>query len=344
MGRRLAGAVTAAAAASLWLCSTSSAELPTEFGDRCVADDSEAGWTVIGVGNGGADPLFRSSLAPEESGVITRWRIEVAPGAGSLQQQLLALQPVDEQADRLLGESALETVVEGANEFSTRIPIPEYAHIGLRGPVGTYFCDKETGHQAGIVDEPFAVGEAGKFDVGLDTGVPTTVFVEPDRDGDGYGDVSQDLCTTRTKYHELCPVASFRAGRTKVKRRAVLVDTEIHVTTRIYAAPIVEVRARGSWAERRRGTPAHGGLFTISTGPVEVPVELGSTFRLPLPKRVVGRLARMPRNEFIALRLHAAVVNGQEVASREFSRSWTVKLRGRKKPRHHHRQAHRQRR
>jgi hypothetical protein len=324
---------TAAAVLLIAVAQAGAAET-TEFGDRCTAKDSEAGWTLIGLDNGNAFPL-QDVAPPEANSVITRWRTELAPGVGPVRQQLLAFRQVYEGQDRLVGESAIETLVDGVNEFPTRIPIPEYGHIGLRGPEQTLFCDKESDHLAGVVEGPFAVGETRPH-TWLSAGVPAIAFIEPDRDGDGYGDLTQDRCTGDAAFYDTCPIAAFRAGGTEVRRRAILVHSTFWVTTKIYATPSMRVTGTVAGATRRRGTPGHSFLFNLDGGDQDVPPDTPTTFRLPLPTAVTRLLARMTPEESFQANLSARVLNGDAVAGREFSRSWTVKLPGRMKPRHHH--------
>jgi hypothetical protein len=323
---------TAASAAAVLLAAVAQAAAAptTEFGDRCVASHSEAGLTLIVLNNGNAFPL-QPVAPPEANSVITRWRTELAPGVGAVRQQLLAFRQVYEGQDQLVGESAIETLVDGVNEFPTRIPIPEYGQIGLRGPEQTLFCEKESDHLAGVVEGPFDVGETRPH-TWLSAGVPAIAFIEPDRDGDGYGDETQDKCTENAAFHEICPIAAFRAGGTEVKRRAILVHSRFWVTTRIYATPSMQVTGSVAGATRRRGAPPHAFLFDLDGGVQDVPPETPTTFRLPLPGAVTRLLATMTPDESFRVNLSARVLNGEAVAGREFARSWTVKLPGRKKP------------
>src|SRR5262249_18715172 len=114
-------------------------------------------------------------------------------------------------------------VVEGVNEFPTRVPVPEYGHIGLQGPDQTYFCDKTEGHLAGYVEGEFPTGQIRKFKISVGMGVPATVTIETDRDKDGYGDLTQDGCPQMSQYHGPCALLRISAGHAKVTRKAIAI-------------------------------------------------------------------------------------------------------------------------
>jgi hypothetical protein len=333
------GLATLAAVIAALLASASPAAAAEEIGDRCVGDDSEAGWTTIVENNGNAFPLQVSAI-PERSSVVTRWRTILAPGTGPVRQQMLVFRDFDEKRLRLLGEGGVETLYDGVNEFPTRIPIPEYGKIGLRGPEQTLFCDEEDGHIAGIVEGPWGVGEPRERGTGgLHMGVPAIAILEPDRDNDGYGDETQDGCIGEPRFHGICPIVSFSAGKVQVKRRAALVTVGVGVTTVAYATPQVVVAGDVALPKRRQvGAPGPTTLFHLDGGVQEVPAGgPGVTFRLPLPPPVVRRLEHMSSRRFLTASLVADTINSEQVAGRAMSRAWTVKLRGRLKPPRHRR-------
>lgn len=311
-------------AMSLGVLSAPAARASEEFGDRCVANEAVMGWTAIVDNNGQHSFPLQPVARPEQNSVITRWKAVLAPGTGPIRQQLLAFRQVGEGDERLIGESATETLVDGPNEFPTRIPIPEYGRIGLNGPDRTLLCKEEDGRLAGLVENPFALGETRRIKV-ADFGVPAVAVIEPDRDGDGWGDETQDQCPVSSAFHGVCPVVSFSAGHVKVKQRAILVDVSIGVTTTTYATPYVSVY--GEIPVRGRPEP-----IRIEGGTREVPVGGGvATFRLPLPPGLVRRLARLIPKRFVTIQMRAVTVNASDVAGRDMSRAWTVKLHGRRR-------------
>jgi hypothetical protein len=278
MAKRLARFATALAAFGLLFAPTGSAAA-AEIGDRCIANDTESDWTAIVLNNGIENGLQQPFVLapPEGQSVITRWRSELGAGTGPIQQQLLAFQQVGEESDRLVGASAVETLVDGVNEFPTRIPIPEYGHIGLRGPVETLFCDKESGHLMGVVEGAWPTGETRDFNVALGNGVPAIAFLEPDRDRDGFGDETQDGCVLLAWTQGPCPTVRISVRRKKVTRRAIVVRVSFESNLPLPAAGRVEVSADRSPRSR-----------TIAMAPGSA-----SLVRLPIGKGVRRHLARL---------------------------------------------------
>lgn len=317
---------TLALAAAAFLLGAANASAAEEVGNRCVANDSEANWTVIGLSNGGGSPLLQPQVV--SGGVITRWKTEVAPGTGPLAQQLVVLQQVGEEDDRKVGESAVETVVDGVNEFSTRIPAPEYAHIGLHGPVETLFCDKEEGNTAGIVEGAFAVGETRHFKVGVDVGTPVTAIVEPDRDRDGYGDETQDSCPQSAAVQGDCPVVTLSA-RAVAKRRVIVV----RVNTNADAS--IRVLGQVGWNFRpKRERPVNPSkrtkrlIVALRGGRKDVAAGATARFNVRLPKLVLRRLGRISPSESLKAKI---TVQATDLAGRITNRRLRVKLKGREK-------------
>ncbi len=303
---------------------------PAEVGDRCVAGDQEAGWTTIVLNNGLNDGLQEPFVqVGNAGGVVTRWRIEVGPGAGAHPQRLVVLRQAAENEDQRVGESALENVVEGVNEFAARIPAPAYAHVGLDSPDQTYTCKLE-GHLGGVVDDPFAIGETRKFEVHINTGIPVQAFVEPDRDGDGYGDESQDSCPTLAWTHEACPTVSLSISKQKVTRRAIVAEVSFESDRALPAAAKIELGAEMATGETRKGKPAKGGLFSIQ-GSREMTAGSTAVVRFPLPKAVKRRLARLSPKKGIVATVRAKALNADELIGSGLQSAFAVKLRGRAK-------------
>src|SRR6185312_2362916 len=196
---------------------------PQQFGDPCAATAVASGQTAIAITNNMSGAALSVQAPPEATAVITKWKVN-APGAiGPIPEQLVAFHQVGAEEDQLIGESSLETVVSGAaNEFATRVPIPEEAQIGLRGPDGALICN-EPAHLAGLVAGPWAVGESRHFMIEVSMGVPVVATIEPDRDHDGYGDETQDGCPRLAAVHTACPFVVLRPVA-KPYRRGILVE------------------------------------------------------------------------------------------------------------------------
>jgi hypothetical protein len=306
--RKLLGAIATTTALAL-LGAPAASALPQEIGDRCTANADVANTTALVLNNALGYPELPPIVPPEGAKVITKWKVNAPPGIEPIAQQLVASKQVAEEDDQLVGASALETVVGGAaNEFSTRIPVPEYAHIGLRGPSRTLFCDKTSGHLGGLIAGNWATGETRHFKVEF-LGVPVLAWVEPDRDGDGFGDESQDGCPRSAAHSGPCPALAL-TPKAKVLEKSIL------VTVAASEAAEVKVWGQARWQARKPSGKVVKVTKQLSFG-IKKTVNPGTPgqFRLPLGKPVLKRLGQIePSQHLNAIVLaNAYDLNGKPV-------------------------------
>ena len=311
---------TIAAVLALGLMVTPGAAALEEVGDPCVANGVEAGGpTMIVLNNRGSTPFMQPNVPPEHKYVITRWRVQVGPGIGPLQQQLAASHQVGEEDDVKVGGSTVETLVSGSNEFAARVPVSEYDHIGLRGPEQTLKCNQE-GNVAGRVADEWATGEQRHFDVLVHVGVPVVVRVERDADADGFGDETQDGCPAIASTQGPCPILSLTTHR-EVKRKAILVDvTPTNSST-------AQLSGQTGWRVDRPDGSKRRLIFALGAGgPQSLAGGAAATLRVPLPKPVLRRLGRLARKLSLRAKLALEVT---DVYGASIRSTLTVRLRGR---------------
>ncbi|HEY2477920.1 MAG TPA: hypothetical protein VGI17_04255 [Solirubrobacterales bacterium] len=303
--------------------STASAILiwPQQIGDRCAATGVAPAQSAILDNNDLVHSDLQFLAPPETPSVITGWKVTTSPGVGPTPQQIVAIRQVGEGGeDQLIGESAVETAVFGAaNEFPTRIPVPEYAQIGLRGPGGALVCAEQSMQLAGLVADPWAIGESRPVKVESDTGVPVIATLEPDRDGDGYGDLTQDQCVEQPAIHTACPFVRLMP-KTTVFRRGILLELSTGDPTK------VEVSGQVAWGYRPRGGGPHKRLVVgLDASSQEVGAGATVQFWVPLPEPVTRRLAKLSRKE--KLKAHLTVV-ATDVVGHQTRRELNVQLSG----------------
>lgn len=323
----MVGALTGAFAAYLLIVAGAVAS-PAEIGSSCAADGSRPDSTWVGKSvSGPPDQPFVTY------GVITRWRVQVGPGLGPLVQQLVTFHGVAEQEKRKVGESAVETVTAGVNEFPTRIPIREYEQIGLHGPSETLFCSGQEGSTADVVDGAWPLGEVRQTQVEIGFATPVTVAIEPDADEDGYGDETQDGCPASPLYVGECPLPVTLAVKRRVRKRSILLKVRAsgEATVDAYGQvgwnfkpkrKRVHRRKRSGHASKRRGprliVGLDGGKKDVAPGAV-------TRFTIRLPKPVLLRLSRLNRRESVRAKLTLRATNPAGIAKNTRLR---VKLRG----------------
>jgi hypothetical protein len=313
---------TFAAVLAVLALSAPAAPASQPAGWNCVANDVETDWTLLASG-GSFFPL-PPSIPPEGPKVITRWSVTVGPGLAPIRQRLEAYEIQREVSEgfefKKIGESGLETLVEGANSFPTRIPVSEGNNFGLYGPEGTLFCDEEEGAVSHLYEGTAATGEVKTFKTAVKVGTPIVVTVEDDRDNDGYGDETQDGCPKSGLYQTACPPLDLTTSRA-VKRRAILVRVTSSNTGWVQAFGQV-----GFWARQPDGSKRRR-VIALRGGPSR-PILAGATttFRLPLTKPLLNQLERRTPRQTMRANL---TVGATDIFGAGLGKRFVVRLRGR---------------
>ena len=197
-------------------CAPSSALGAVTFGAPDVTTDGNANVASIQDGN-----LIFQFRAPTDrrygspiDGVIVRWRVRV----NTNQNGMIKLRPL-----RPLGgdtfmpvSSTTEPVTTGPAQglftFDTRIPVKAGDLLAIQSTVSpssaVFTAARSTvaGAVQGSLGGPTADGQTGTGSAGFSFEILTNADVEPDADGDGFGDQTQDQCTTSAATQGSCPV------------------------------------------------------------------------------------------------------------------------------------------
>jgi hypothetical protein len=302
-------------------------EVAVGVGYRCTADAVVQNRTLLVAGQYGSTSILQATVG----GVITGWGVEVAPGTAPLAQQLVVFEPLGNGTYRKVAESRLETVSPGINSFETRLPVKGGESVGLFGPAGTLACDEKAETQERDAEgnqiepgEAISLGAEGSTAVGgtltFETlhrvGTPLPSAIEPDQDGDDYGDYSQDRCRGTASRGSDCPIGSKIVGA-EVKRRAIV------IAIKAQARAGINVQGQVLWHDR---PGPNGRLVGVHLDGGSKPVRAGRTayFRVPLPRPVLRRLARLPRGKSLVARIEAFVTDrdGWESERRRRVRLW----------------------
>jgi hypothetical protein len=175
-------------------------------------------------GSAGSDSLYvqtalgGASTALPARGVVVRWRVLGVPTAPSaLSYQLRVLAPGG-GGYIVTGSSAEETLPKNLSaeagavgRFAARLPVPAGGYVGIA--TGPLFAIPALASAApGNTMSKLADGADGTSYSGLPTTATSIVGydadIEPDVDGDGYGDVTQDSCPSSASVHEgACPAS-----------------------------------------------------------------------------------------------------------------------------------------
>jgi hypothetical protein len=320
--RRHLGAAIATLAISL-LCAPA-AGAATEVGGNCVADARAKDLAIVGLARTG-NPF---PMAVPAAGVVTRWKMQVEESETLLPQRLLVLRPTGKANELLtVDESETQLVEPGANEFAARIPVRAGDRFGLSGFTETYFCDNEAADTSGVYADEAPVGEARVFKVEAGLGTPVTALIEPDRDGDGYGDERQDKCPQSAAYHrDACSPVTLTV-ETRARRRSILVGVRADMDVS------VQVFGQVGWGFKSKRKPGGGKskptrlIVGLRGSTKDVAPGKATSFRIALPKTVMRRLSRITPQESLKAEITAFATDSEGALA---DRRVIVRLKGQK--------------
>lgn len=327
------GLVAALAAAALSF-GASGAAASTEIGSHCVGDTSGGNATRVQVANDPTDPLPAAAPA---SGVITSWSVNVAPPGFALPEKLKVMRPTASANQfTTVAESDFEAVL-GQSSFETRIPIQAGDRLGLYASdsTGALICSV-TGKDAEVVGSAAgdtAIGSTRSFLTAEETQLPVAAKIEPDADGDGYGDETQDRCPQGAATQAPCPTITLDTFPVVLKRSVLVLVSASETSS-------VQVFGQVGWKPRHKGgalatkTPGKPGDH-VSTG-VIVGLRGGTTlvkpgevtpFNVKLPKSVLRHLGDISPKQVVKGTITARTT---DLAGRVTDHTITIRLHGRK--------------
>ncbi len=163
------------------------------------------------------------SYVTPSAGVITSYSVRASLGAG--QVRLVVFGPSATAGHRtVVALSAQNPVVTSTvNTFATRVPVAAGLSIGLNTSANAMLCwgGGVAGDQvsAAIFDPAVSTDFPGG---NLQTGkrVNISAVLEPDVDGDQYGDLTQDACPQSSLTQAACPAPDTKVSRQPKKRAA----------------------------------------------------------------------------------------------------------------------------
>lgn len=334
--RRRLSATGAGFALALTLVAASPASAAIEVGDECAGNEATGTFSLVpeAHASGGVLPLSTPS-----GGVVTAWKVN-SDFPDPVPEWMAAFRPAGTAGTfQVVGASTEETVNQGPNVFSTRIPVQAGDRFGLVGGINKspLFCETiDNGDLTWSSPGSVGPGSTHLFAAGVKVRVPVVAVVEPDRDGDGYGDETQDKCPQSAAYQGPCPTIALDAFPIVLKR-SVLVLVGASETSS------VEVFGQVGWTPRHKGGAlasktakpgdhvSTGVIVGLAGGSQTVrPGEL-SPFNVKLPKSVRRQLQQVPRDKSLKGTITA---RSADLAGRVTDRTITIRLRG-QAPAHH---------
>lgn len=297
---------------ALW--SASGANAASEVGSHCDANVvyiPGIEGTIFPLAAASPDALPTSSPI---NGVATSWTVH-NPSSDSFQQRLKVLRTLPGTDSVLaIAEAGPESVSKGKGPFPIRIPVLAGDRFGLNSPEGgALACSSGPGDTIGTTVRNPKPGESERYFPDGGHQVALSVMVEPDLDGDGYGDETQEPCPEAITVQAPCPNVTWNQ-RTELKKRVILVHVEISSQATVQVFGQVAWRVRSSEDRAHRLTIAlDGGRARTISPPRE------ATFRLPLSKAVLRRLERLGSAHALRAKLTAEVTDlAGRISHRQF--------------------------
>lgn len=322
MKKRLSVLVATAVAATA-LVTAGSASAATVFGSGCTANQITDGAVWVSTGHAASNPL---PVTAPISGVITEWTVNTNIAIESegklagefprvLQQRLLVLR-AEGEGFKVVGESAGGLLnLKGSNTYTARVPVQAGDYLGIAGNPFAAWCEtKEPADTYAAATGGTPVGSTFKVERASGLQVPITARVEPDADGDGYGDETQDQCPQSAAYQTPCPVVTVSSlSLTHPKAVTVYVASSL-------AAPIAVTGTVNLGKGKTATLDAPG--QTVGPGGL-------GRFNLALTEPVRKTLEALTTKKALTLTVSASATN---VTGSPSTATSTVKLRGQKKP------------
>ncbi len=320
-------------ALAIVLIGAPAASAASEVGDECVGNLAGGPYTLIpeAHASGGALPLS----APA-AGVVTAWKVNSGLTA-TVAESMGAFRPTGKAgAFAVIGESNQGDIKQGLNVFPTRIPVQAGDRfgpvpVGEESPVSC--TTGNSGDGAWVFNGAVGVSSTHLFHAGVKERVPLIAVIEPDRDGDGYGDESQDACPQSAAYQGPCPTISLDTFPVVLKR-SILVLVSASETSSVQVFGQVGWKPRhkgGALASKTPGKPGDhistGVIVGLSGGTTLVKPGEVTTYNVKLPRSVIRHLSDISSKQVVKGTITAQTT---DLAGRVTDHTITIRLHGRK--------------
>jgi hypothetical protein len=312
MKKKFIGALATALLALAAFGSTS-ASAATAVGSNCTGDSAEVPTaTLVQL----SSPTSPSSASVPVAGVVTKWGVNVIPYAGGISEKLKVLRPAGGNNFTTVGESTSQPIVSGQNTFDTRIPVQVGDHLGANSAVSVIYCvaGSTPADLIGAAAGDTSNGSTADFPPATEGVLALSATVEPDGDGDGFGDETQDQCPQNAAVQIPCPVVKLSVSSLVKKTFA-----RVLVTSNIQAP--VTVKGTVNLGKGRKAK-LNGGTQIVVPGTI-------AKFTILFPAALKERLKELSRKQSVRL---ALAVTAPNIVDKPTTKRLKVKVKGQKKP------------
>lgn len=192
-------------------------EISTPGGPNCGA----AATTVQAASAG-------TSYTTPGAGVLVSYSVWANATPGSVRLNVFTPGPAVGHFTQVAKTALTPVTVNTVNTFPVRVPVPAGAILGASNTVASMDCGRITGTAADVLGfgSPFDPDTQTDLTAAFLSGARANVSAvwEPDADGDGFGDVSQDACPQSKTSQVACP-----APDTSVKKPKLLASGKVRI-------------------------------------------------------------------------------------------------------------------
>ncbi len=331
--RSLRAVALAGASLAIALVGAPTATAATEVGNNCTgANTTEPNFTIGQIAQSSSNPL---PLTAPAAGVVTKWKSKSAFGTSFLDRLVVLRATGLPNSFLTVGESAYENIAHGQNTFDTRMTVQAGDRFGLSAsyPSGAgLFCNtSDPADHMGAFHGDTGGGAPTEFTEIPGTAVAVSAVIEPDRDGDGYGDETQDGCPQSAAYQGPCPTITLDAFPIVLKRSVlVLVGASeaswVHVFGQVGWRPRHKGGALASKPATKPGDHVSPGVIVGLSGGTTIakPGEV-TPYNVKLPKSVIRHLDQISPKQVVKGTITAQTT---DLAGRVTEHTVTIRLHG----------------
>ena len=316
--------VAAVTTVAMMLSASSASAL--EVGNDCTGTVPTGG-TILQLERATPNAL---PLTVPSAGIVTSWKVK-SGFAIPLDQKFKVFRSAPKLNNfTTVAESGRQSIVPGTNVFPVQIPVQAGDRFGLYGgppfPTGALLlCETgDPGDKFGIFGTDPAVGATTEFAPGAGFLIAVSAVVEPDADGDGFGDETQDKCPRSAKLQTECPLvalSSFGIG----SRNSALILLASSSTAPVTVGATVKVPGK----TKKNGKKGKAKTLKLSGGAQTVAPGQLARFVVSYSVPLKAALTALPASKTLKLKVTATAVDLAGVSS---STTTTLKLKGQAKP------------
>ena len=216
--RKLCGLATLVAISATLMVGAPGASAAVEVGNNCTAQSTlGSNFAAFQFAKVTGDGL---PIVAPTGGILTRWKV-VSKYSGEPTEQLKVLRGGSIKSLQTVAESSSATVPPGTNVFETRIPVQAGDRFAAFAPSGSsvlYCPTPNSGDEMGYFPGNPTLGSSNEYVQGSNILIALSVVIEPDADGDGFGDESQDKCPRSAALQAVeCPTIALSSSASRKK-------------------------------------------------------------------------------------------------------------------------------